>query len=734
MEVWINWRDANANAASYHWRLQLLERFSQTFGWSGGTPFSVEIFWDGGAGYHVPWSGSAAWDFRGGGQQGITVAEGDVTLGNHGNGAARAFQFRGNMGNSGTSTVGGPASVDQWIDAGNLFVLPGTPSTPTVTRISDTQINLSWTQSSAANGQPTNNDLSRSVNGGAWEDNFVVISATNGVSVGAAANQKIQYRVRAWKDGAGHSAWSGASSPVYTTPAAPTNATAVKNAAQDVIVSFTKNVAYSEHTHEVWHGTVTGGVTTWDASPLTTLASGVTTYTHVAPNPNQVHTYRVRAVAGSLQSGYATTGTVQLLTAPGKPTVPAMGQFWNKAQAITFEWTHNPLDTTAQTAYEFQTSTNGGTNWTSSGKIASTAQLRTIAANTYAGNVALTTRVRTWGQATTGGSDGTGASPWSDLRTVTFKTIPTTSVTAPANGSNYTDATVRANIGFAQTEGATFVQAQLELLQGANLLEELVSNNRVGITFATPVQNGLPYTVRARVQDSNGLWSAWASSTFNVVYLSPPTATGGAIYLDQKGYVQLNLFIAAPGAGQSAATTVSITRTIDGVTETVVEDYPVSAQLTFLDTTPTVNGLNQYKIITKTALGAQAVRSIDLETNELRRAFLSKGPSFDDVIVFGANPEISEALGVASTTVQAAGRTKPIGLYGVETDVQVKVKSYIYEGFGSTIDEIRKLLLRPGKACYRDSSGRRVFGSVKGSVTYKKVGRGDLSFTMTETS
>lgn len=734
MEAWVNWADAGQNAASYHWKLSLIERFAQGYGWSGGTPASVEIFWDGGAGYHSPWSGNFAWDFRGGGQQSVVIAEGDIVLGNYGNGDARGFTFRGNMGNSGTSTVGGPVSVDQGVNAGNLYVLPGTPSTPSVTRVSDTQINLSWTQSSAGNGQPTNNDLSRSVNGGAWEDNFVVIAATNGVSVGAAANQKIQYRVRAWKSGAGHSGWSGASSPIYTTPGAPSSASAVKNASQDIVVSFVPTVAYSEHTHEVWHGTVTGGVTTWDGSPLATLASGVTSYTHAAPNASQVHVYRVRAVAGSLQSAYATTSSVQLLTAPGKPSVPAMGQYFNKAAALTFEWTHNTIDSTPQSAYEFSVSTNGGSSWTSSGKITSTAQQRTIAASTYAGNVNLTTRVRTWGQATTGGSDGTGASPWSDLRTVTFKTIPTTSVTAPANGSNYTDATVRADIGFGQVEGATFVQAELQLLQGATLLEELTSNNRVGITFGTKVNNATSYTVRARVRDSNGLWSNWATSTFNVVYLSPPIATGGAIYLEQKGYVQLNLFVGAPGGGQSAAATISITRTIDGVTETVVENYPSASQLTFLDTTPTIHGLNEYRIVTKTALGAEAVRLINLETNELRRAFLSKGPSFDDVIVFGGNLEVGEGLGVASTTVQAAGRTKPIGLYGVETEVQVKVKSFIFENFGSTIDEIRKLLLRPGKACYRDASGRRVFGSVRGSVDYKKVGRGNLSFTMTETS
>jgi hypothetical protein len=40
----------------------------------------------------------------------------------------------------------------------------------------------------------------------------------------------------------------------------------------------------------------------------------------------------------------------------------------------------------------------------------------------------------------------------------------------------------------------------------------------------------------------------------------------------------------------------------------------------------------------------------------------------------------------------------------------------------------------PGRACYRDSSGRRVFGAVKGGISRTKVNRGELSFTMKETS
>jgi hypothetical protein len=210
---------------------------------------------------------------------------------------------------------------------------------------------------------------------------------------------------------------------------------------------------------------------------------------------------------------------------------------------------------------------------------------------------------------------------------------------------------------------------------------------------------------------------------------------GSAIWVEDEMLVAASGYAGPwfPGA-QAVADTVTITRVVDGVEETVVGSYPAASELTFLDTTPVINGENTYKVTATSALGATRTVEETLVTNECRRAFLSKGAGYSDVVVFGGNLEVEEDLSVASSVVQAAGRTKPIGLYGVETAVELKAKSYIFEGFGSTIDELRAFLLRPGKACFRDASGRRVFGSVQGSVAYKKAGRGDLSFTMTETS
>lgn len=727
--------DVNGNWSDINWAFYLVERVQSNSTWvGGGVGASISATVDG-VDQGVLWGGSFGFDWRPAGLQTTLIASGTVRFGHKPDGSS-AVTLGCSIASTGTSGAGGPASVLLNVPVTKLTRVPGKPTGVSATRISDTQVRVDWTNTGASNGQPTRNQIYRSVNGGAWTK-VADVNATNTATIGVAANQKLRFYVTS-SNSAGTSPNSDPTGDVFTTPGAPSNVLAAKNAALDIVVTFDENVAYSEYNHEVWHGVVAGGVTTWDGAALATLPSGTLSYTHTAPNAAQVHIYRVRAKQGTLLSAYAQSNSVQLLVAPNKPTVPAIPSFADKASAFTFAWVHNSVDTTAQTAYEFAYSTDGGTTWTSTGKTASTAQQYVIAANTYAANATLTMRVRTWGQATTGGSDGTGASPWSDVKAVTFKTRPTTSITTPANGSIVNDASVRVYLSFAQPEGATFVKAELQLSQtsgGTVVLENKESTQQNGTRLDTQLQNGQSYSIRARVLDSNGIWSSYVTNTFNVVYLAPALPVVGLSYLEESGWGQIDLAISEPGAGESAPAYITITRRIgNGPEETLINNFPTSPQLSLFDTTPTIHGTNVYTITVTSALGAQRTVSHTLETEECRRAFLSKGNGFNSVVVFGGNLEVDIATGVASATMQAAGRTKPIGLFGVETSKVLKVSSFIFEREGfSTLVDLEAFLLVPGRACYRDASGRRVFGIVKGSVDYTKTTRGNLKFSITET-
>jgi hypothetical protein len=724
--------DAANNRSYVTWTLNIYRGNGDTpynsdpsaYGLGGPGGFSGNM-----GGYRFGGSGSGA-DYSGtpAGSQ-VQVASGGawVTHSPDGSGSVTFNAYH----NSG-STLGNANVTDSVYPLTKLTQAPSSVTGVTATRISDSQVNLAWTNNFPTNGGPTNNDINVKINNGAFGGGVSIGGSSNGV-FSTQPNQKREYQVRAYNS-AGYTAFSATSNPVYTTPAAPTNPIATKQANLDITVSWTPNVGYSEHTHEVWHGTVSAGVTTWDSAALATLASGTSSYTHAAPSAGQVHVYRIRAVAAGLQSGYATTSSVQLLAAPNKPTIPALPAYTNKAAAFRFSWVHNAVDASAQTKYQVRYSTNGGSTWTTGAKTTSTNQYYDFAANTFTANQALTVQVRTKGSYDTGSDSDASYSPWSDLATTTFKTLPVVTITDPSNGEVLNDATLRVSLGFSQAESAGYVKFQVELLQGASSLELLESSIRNGITLATPLQNGTSYTIRARGQDSNGLWSAWVTSTVSVTYLSPVPAVVTTTFLVDSGYGQVDLAIAAPSGSQATATTVTITRQILGVEEVIVQDYPASANLTFLDTTPTIHGTNLYTVTTKSSLGAQSVVTSSLVTTECRRAYLNTGAGFATVGVFGGNMSVDESLSVASAVVQASGRAKPIGLYGVETSVKLKVSSLVFEGFGSTVSQLRAILLTPGKACYRDSSGRRVFGSVDGSISYTKTNRADLSFTLTETS
>jgi hypothetical protein len=734
VNAWVSGSSAAGNWSDVSWELWVVERNPGTLGWVASGIFASMAKY--GSGYdQVIWEGSFGYDFRPAGQQSVRIASGTERVNHRADGTSPGYTARGYIGGSGTSTLGGPTECHQGVALSTLKVLPNVPTGVTATRLSDTQVRINWSQSSASNGRPTNHIIQRRVDGGSWTT-VATISAATSYTATVSANHKYEFRVQA-RNAAGTTSASSASSPVYTTPGAPSNVRAVKNASNNIVVSFNENVTYSEYQHEVQHGVLVGTTKTWDSGVAATLSSGTLSWTHVSPNSGDVHIYRVRARTSSgsaLTSGWVESAAVQLLAPPNKPTVTPLPALADRAEQLVLEWTHNPVDTTPQRRYEINQSLDGGTTWTVVVAENGNLNSRTFAANTFGSNQNVRFRVRTWGDATSGGSDGAGASPWSDLVSTTFKTKPTVTVTSPAPGSTLNESSLKVNLNFAQVEGATLVKAVVQLLDSTDtVIDSTESTTASNIPLSTRLQNSTSYSVRARVQDSNGLWSAWATSAFSVSFLPPASAEATLTYLEENGFVQIDILINTPGAGEAAVETVTVLRTIDDVTEVVVQAFPYAEELSFIDTVPTIHGLNEYTIITTSAPGAETRVAVEIETEECRRAFLSKGTSYQLVGVFGGNLNVSVSSGVAQATFQAAGRTKPIGLYGVETSVQLKVESRVFEGFGSTLDELNRLLLVPGRACYRDSSGRRVFGAARGDISYNKVNRGDFSFTITET-
>lgn len=686
------------------------------------------------------WVGTFDFDWNPGGLQTVQIVGLSVVRVYHNSDGTppSPFFISGGMGATGTLGVGGPTSVSVAPALATLKVVPGTPSSVAAVRNSDTQVTVSWSQSSASNGQPVSNTIRRKINGGAWAD-VVTISPATSAALAAAANQKLVYGVKA-ANSAGVSGWSADSAPVYTTPAAPSGVTATK-VGSDIVVAWTPNVAFTEHTHVVERSYSTDGGATWSAwSTLTSsVASGTSTYTHVAPNSSQIHRYRVSAKntdVGALTSSTVQSNSVQLLAAPNKPTIPALAPFQDKAATFRFPWVHNPVDTTSQTKRQVRYSIDGGTTWTTGSKTSSSAQYLDFAGSTWAANVAVTFQVRTKGDYDSGADGDASYSPWSDSVTVTFKTKPVATITTPANSSTYVQAALTAAIGFSQAESATFVSATIGLYAsgGVTLLEEIVSTTLAGTLFATRLADGTSYVLKATVTDSNGITSAQVTSSFSVDYTEPVAAVVALTYLPDSGIAQISLTIPAAGGGLVAASTVTIDRVIGGVSENVVSNYPSASSLTILDLTPTINGDNLYRVTTKSIDGATAVVTATLTTTETVWAFMSKGAGYTQIIRLGGKLSPVAKPSVDSTLVKTAGRRRPIGLYATTGDLEVTGVAEWATDFGSTPEEIEAFLMIAGKGCYRDSSGRRMFGRISGQVSRESSDYGRFSYSVIETA
>lgn len=302
---------------------------------------------------------------------------------------------------------------------------PNAPSAVSVTRISDISQKVSWTNN-ATTARPWDR-VRVQIDGAAndlWNGDVGTPggSSTSFTDTGnTVPNEKYKYRVRAEGPG-GNSDPYVETSVIYTTPAAPTDATRTDGTLPDQVVSWTNTAGYAEYSTEIQRGIVDPSTDAVTWTTISTVVADTTSYTDTAAQTSQKTRYRVRhrttaGVQGTLYSDYSneTTTTPGVVSAPNPPTglSPTGNALIAPAQPRVFTWVHNPTDSTAQTAYQIQWRVVGAGSWTVLGKIASTSASWTAPANTFPDNSTIEWQVRTWGAATSGGSDGTGASDFS---------------------------------------------------------------------------------------------------------------------------------------------------------------------------------------------------------------------------------------------------------------------------------------------------------------------------------
>ena len=224
------------------------------------------------------------------------------------------------------------------------------------TRNSDTSASVSWTRGTGADTTYSRIYVERQTDGGSWTElTYVAGSATSYTDDTVSANHTYSYRVRAYNS-SGYSGY-GTSGAIYTTPAAPANVTGERSGNGTSIVLTVSNdntrtatgfdVQYRAEGSDTWTNATVSSSTGTPVTSITIDNMGGSFY------------FRVRNTRSTLASAWTESALVVTITPPNAPTLvsPSSGAVLgasSSTQSVTFEWQHNPVDGSSQTAAEIR--------------------------------------------------------------------------------------------------------------------------------------------------------------------------------------------------------------------------------------------------------------------------------------------------------------------------------------------------------------------------------------------
>lgn len=553
-----------------------------------------------------------------------------------------------------------------------------------VTRVSDSQQTLSWSIPSGVTN--TSVIIQRRMDDGAWA---TIAQPAGNVSSYAdtttVANRKYEYRVAGVRNGR-QAAWTSTVT-VYTTPAPPSSVSAVK---------VGSNIEVDASGLPAWG-------TAYDIDDNgSTVATDVTAFpwVHVTPNPAVTHTYKVRSKRGALVSAWsAPSNTVQLLAAPNAPSgLSPNGANQASDAAVVFSWVHNPIDTTAQAAYELRYRVGAGAWTTLSGTTAST-QSVTLAVATYEW------QVRTKGQ-------HPDWSPWSASASVTVITRPGVAIVQP--GNEWEQPVLPVEWTFTQAQALPQSAWEVQLLDQLSVVLETLTGSgaATAATLTTRLVDGGSYTVRARAA-TGGIWSQWITQAFDVAFVPPavPVVTGG--WDENTGSVTLTLSAGVLVPEPPATVSILLERSVDDGDswEVVLSTDP---GVTVSDSQSLSFGTTLYRATAVAASGA-ATSIVYPVTADSGVLWLSGGVGFSLTAPLPLDPRIAFDDRRDRSTEYYEGRERPVAYAGEHLKTVVGVSGSLIdrEDHSAEVDQLRALIRDPEPThLLRDPDGRRIYGVV----------------------
>lgn len=424
------------------------------------------------------------------------------------------------------------SSARAWIDYTVPHLAPSVTwaTTNPVVRNSDNSITLTWNAPAleySAMCIEVQTD-----NSGTWSQEIVLWNtATTTTWTGCSAGHSYQFRIRT-NYLSSYSAYDTCATIIYNTPLPPTSIStaAVSGTTVEVTLVNPSQVATS-----VEYQVSTDGGSTWGAS---STSANITTFQTSVSGTGKI---RVRNVNSTGSSAWLVSDTITTITPPAAPTLTApAGTIIDLASgSVDFEWTFNSLDGSAQTAYEFSLSKNGGAATTSSG---TTAKKVTQSLSSFSAGDTITVKVRTKGADSNWGA-------WSATKTYNVYSAPTVSITSPS--ATVTGMPISLSATYSDMAGFTCQYAHVSLTQGGRtLFDEDAEINGTSITASLDMGEFLPanggsYTIVLDVRSSSGL-QASANATFTTAFTEPQAGDLQITNDPDTGYASLLATFDAP--------------------------------------------------------------------------------------------------------------------------------------------------------------------------------------------
>lgn len=154
----------------------------------------------------------------------------------------------------------------------------------------------------------------------------------------------------------------------------------------------------------------------------------------------------------------------------------------------------------------------------------------------------------------------------------------------------------------------------------------------------------------------------------------------------------------------------------DGTWVLIADDIPAASSIT--DPLPTLNGLNRYRVVTKSALESEATGpEAEIEVKEPGYIYLNWGVGWGSFVRWYGNVKLGGSTVREKTLHRFAGRKYPVAFFGESRSQKITVAGRLTPD-SSSLYEVEDALDEATVICFRDPKGRKIFG-VAGELSHQ---------------